>query len=853
MGQPLFHKNIERVDKLRTILSISYHMAQSGLKPGANQQVSAGELIIAQGQSPRQIVILHKGTVSIRACGPDQATPSITTSRFLSSISAPAILGANALLLQKNVPYYAITEDASVVSVYPASPESLVKIMAGKPKIGILMLRTMVKQVLETQNKVSETEAMIKNLADVLISLGLGYYRLFPDRYSDEGAAVDPILQHAFTALKHFQEKKLQVPEELEIPFLKAGHSDVLGTGYKPHRTDSESDFSYLKRVIALEPALLGAIAQRDPEFLIITGKKIAMHFTRHATEIHHAFDKVKEYCDQLFNGPYSWMEKISNAAEIALKNESTESNLTNLCHYFTDEIKNIENEYRTLFALTDYSADVPAFHKIQQYITLSKKAAVAATDLLDTDSEAITGGTGGVEELKGSLENLLHYASISPETGREIKEAIEKLKEFNNPMNSEGDPRKIRRGLLPKYWELYEKVFMSTLQEPGKTPRFAELMLLCGFTDDTFLEPEQLEFIYKNVKREKSKYPIHDAIDWMSMIVERKVTTSINELGLTFFDILRQENRNENWRRESDLPADVDTPEARLLFEIHNTLAPTTKLTSGSILTHLPVLSKFHFNQSPERAWMGKKKLEEELDRLLSIDFGAFHREVLYSNEEIGIKREFVQMQVLPNIIMAPSIGNTMQFWQEREGNNKTSPGRIMTPLFATDNVFDMLLHVAGSYRWEMVKTTLGPDWNNISSSSITADYTDYVQFFKKNRELSPEVKEKLAAEFKRFRDDRSRFVNDYMTWIKYESDGTQRLNKACRKIMAKHIPFTTPLRENLLKLPNFTEIITKATNIKKRKALELEPRYKKYRNENAGVLPKELEDTLKFYNLEF
>lgn len=134
-----------------------------------------------------------------------------------------------------------------------------------------------------------------------------------------------------------------------------------------------------------------------------------------------------------------------------------------------------------------------------------------------------------------------------------------------------------------------------------------------------------------------------------------------------------------------------------------------------------------------------------------------------------------------------------------------------------------------------------------------MTADYTDYVQFFKKNRDLTQENKDKLAIEFKRFRDDRARFINDYMIWVKFESDGTQRLNKVARKIMAKHIPFTKTIRENLLKLPSFTDIIQKSINVKKRKAIELEPKYKKYRSENNGILPPELESTLKFYLLDY
>ena len=146
-----------------------------------------------------------------------------------------------------------------------------------------------------------------------------------------------------------------------------------------------------------------------------------------------------------------------------------------------------------------------------------------------------------------------------------------------------------------------------------------------------------------------------------------------------------------------------------------------------------------------------------------------------------------------------------------------------------------------------------MGADWNNISQSSLTADYTDYVQFFKRNRELSPEAKEKLAQDFRKFRDNRSRFVNDYCIWMLYESEGTQRLNKVARKIMAKHVPFRAPYREKLLKLPGYVDLVSKYTNIRKRKASEMEPRFRKYRQMNNNDLPPELLETYKFYNMEY
>src|SRR5690606_9858096 len=134
---------------------------------------------------------------------------------------------------------------------------------------------------------------------------------------------------------------------------------------------------------------------------------------------------------------------------------------------------------------------------------------------------------------------------------------------------------------------------------------------------------------------------------------------------------------------------------------------------------------------------------------------------------------------------------------------------------------------------------------WNNVSQSSITADYTDYVQFFKKNRDLSVEIKEKLASEFKRFRSDRDRFVNDYINWLKYESEGVMKLNKVSRGIFYRHIPFHKDIRDSLENQPAFSDLQNRFKNIRNKKLRELEVRYRKY----GEMVPDVLQENLDFY----
>ncbi len=829
----------------------------NAIQPGGNQQISPGTLILNQGSEPNRLIILHSGTLTFRACPQDNEAPNLANSKYILSMQAPAIIGANMLILNEPAAYFAAAESACVVSVYPAGFSNVLKIIQGKPKIAILMLRSMVRQCQEAYKKLNEAEQLIEHLANTTQALSLAYSRIMPDQFTSEGNFTDPVVQAAREVVAKYGRLGLTIPDDIELPFLQGEHTEMLGMDYEHNSSIEFEDLDYLESFSMLDAPIVGAIAQKNPKFILQTARKLANQFIAILDEIMQTSLTVQKYGNEIFRGEYSWIEKMAIRAELAQSKNSADRNLLNTAHFFINEARRIMDEYQRLWTLNDYSIDNQSFRKIEQFVTVMEKAAMnelkqQMQHAEASISQAQVGKGPGVSVLANSAQQILDYAQIDAEKRTEFTQLLKTLKEFANPLDSEGDPRKARRHITPIYWHLFEKCFLNYIADPHNLPRPVELMFLTGFVDEGFLTPDQLNFI-SGIHREKSQYPIHDTIDWLTMIYQKQVPTSVNDLGLTFFEVIRQENKDANWKRETDLPANVNTGEARLRFEINNSFSATTKLASGSIMTHLPILTQFHFTQAPERSLLGKKTLEEQINKLLAVDFGAFHREVLYDNDDIGIKREFIQVQVIPNFILVPTVGGNIQFWEEREGNNRTSRGRLMAPYLITDDPYDMLIHSTGAYRWEMVKTTLGPDWNNITSASITADYTDYVQFYKKNRDLSPEVKEKLAAEFKRFRDDRSRFINDYMIWCKFESEGIQKLNKVARKIMARHIPFTTPIRENLLKQPNFQDVITKATNLRKRKAIELEPRYKKYRNSNGGVLPQELENTLKFYNMDF
>lgn len=828
--------------------------------PGSNIPVKGGQIIIAQGTLPSSLIILHKGTVSVNSTHGD------LQKKRLFAVQGPAVVGGDSLTTGRGYAYEVIAASDCVISVYPSNKDHLLNIIKSKPNIGIILLRSAYKGVLELYNKLSSCSDIIRNLMRASDSLSLGYSAVAKEKFGDDAkkkskaalGAIDPVMPRAKVILEEFHDKGGSVPEILSEQFMLSDHSALLGHSYEPNNVLDRDDLAYVKHFVELAPQILSAIATQDPTLFFMTTKRMAKMQQALQVEVEQAFGKTFALFNNLLFDQYSWFEKIVMEVELQTQSLSTAS-ATNL-YFLTKFFLNVAH-MNCDRANKVWGIKVAALPKPEAAVKLEKFTANAPKEAVPVEKapkeKAASSGIGSaavLKEFNGSAKKIFQWAEVPSEKFVEYQKSINAFKKLKNPLDHDGDARKIRRVLNTLFWEVYEAAALKYLRQNSSIPKIIRLFFNFGYLEETLLEEEQILFIYQKTEDEDVPYPIHYAIDWLKLIWEGKIPTSVNELGLTFFEVLRHENRRNNWKRESDLPKDVNSPEARVKYEIHNILKNTAKLTSGSIMNHFAILSKYQITQNITRSVVTKRTMSDAIASLLKIDFSAFHREILFDPpKEINIKREFIQRQVIPNVLLVPSAGTVFQFWQDREGKNKTSPGRIIAPTLNMADLFTMLLQATGALRWETVKTTMGVDWNNISNSSLTADYTDYVQFFRKNRDLSPEVKEKLSAEFKRFRDDRARFVHDYITWIKYESDGTQRHNKVARKIFAKHIPFAKDLREKLLKLPSYTDVVQKSINIRKRKAIGLEPRYRKYRSDNNGILPPELEETYRFYNMEY
>ena len=241
-------------------------------------------------------------------------------------------------------------------------------------------------------------------------------------------------------------------------------------------------------------------------------------------------------------------------------------------------------------------------------------------------------------------------------------------------------------------------------------------------------------------------------------------------------------------------------------------------------------------------------RRIMDALDDIRALDFSAFYRETTYTSEEYGVVREYVQAEILPDFILMPNAGVRGAMWQEIEGKRRMTPSRMMLSVIALEDISQLLTRMTGEFRWEMCKRVQGARWNDISEPSLTSEYTDYIQFYKKNRDLSPDAKEKLRLSLQRAKNSvKEMFVRDYMLWITYEGNGSPRLNKVARPILFTYCPFSAAIRQNLVQHPLYMETVNKYKLLLSQKLHHLDMLCNKL-EKNFGTVPEEIQNQIKF-----
>lgn len=429
--------------------------------------------------------------------------------------------------------------------------------------------------------------------------------------------------------------------------------------------------------------------------------------------------------------------------------------------------------------------------------------------------------------QLEKSLPRILSYSELEPEEADHFMQLMETYRFPAQQTSPSDESRQLRREIAKMFYKIYYLVFTKAANSLT-TPPIVSMFLNFGYMDENLLSRENALDLYKLslvVEKQCNGHGVYTVYSWLREILWGDKEPSKNTMDMDYADTI---NSNKRMGKISSTAADaaMNDNDAKVRFEIENMFTSANRVVHGRSSNFCPVLTDNGITRNFSAFIATAEKITASIDGIRRKDYSAFYREVIYQNKECEIEREFLMTEVLPNIILMPVAGNDGLMWQEVEGRKKDSPARFILPIFPTINISNILTCVTGRFRWEMCKRIQGVYWNNVAEPSLTAEYCDYIQFYKKNRELPEAVKDKIKSTLKSCRSNyREVFVRDYETWILYEALGSFRLNKVARRILATYCPLSREFRDRLRENPMVKDLFSGENKqlATKRKHLEL------------------------------
>lgn len=763
----------------------------------STNQVPAGTMIFEAGQEGGCIYMVLKGKV------------------LLSSGGAGIVMGAGSLLgleqLEGNpYPYTcSAVEDASVYAVSADSEKGLYALLAAnKDYNGITVYNhvRLVSELSKQQGKLAECAASLYD--DVK-----GFNEEFLSTAQKNGCKTGLLAEIAgiepFAPTTRERADTQLILEYSKIPY------DAVKTFYG---FSSKLAVEEMKRMTACEASLLHACSE--------------------------SADYVEELYMLLAGSEKSLYRNLLGLA-IDLKKKGADASviddMINACREYTTLVKQLIGGQTT----RRWRVDEAALDEMYETYT-------GGGDFRDENDVAGAAVEGALANIVNSLNNtfrqLTDFGDYPDDKADEFEKLLKQFAELPDKGSTDEAVRKLRKSITEHYYDLYKRVALNSFTQP-KVSKAVELFLDMGLVSEKLVTPDELLQIVQLKKTAvSSPCTVYSMSEWLRAVYNEEQEPSRNDLGQDYAEALREQKKTGQITEEEAKELMSD-PVKKVEYEINNVMVHANRVVNGQLSIFVPMLYSDQLAGDIDKGYMTSKRLNFAVEDITAIDFSVFCREALFVDEENGIEREYEMKNVYPNFIIYPIAGENVVMWQEITGRKRDSEGRFFAPAFTFVNLNDMLIRSFGHFRWALCKTIQGVNWNNIQVRSLTAEYSDYIQFYKKNHDLSDEWKEKVKLQIQRGRNNlRQVFTLDYEVWVKAESTGSVRLNKVVREMLATYCPFGASIREAVCRQPIFEGAFARSNRERAKKVHELELRHKALEAKGIEV-PEALVRTLEFY----
>ena len=449
-------------------------------------------------------------------------------------------------------------------------------------------------------------------------------------------------------------------------------------------------------------------------------------------------------------------------------------------------------------------------------------------------------------------LEHILDYAGKNESEIEVIRKKIETFRDLPDMFSTDNEAYMLRKQLIPIFYDVYTRIFMRIVKENLEPTPIVKMFLNFGFMDSKLAGEENVNVLYEltnRLERCNSEH-IYTIFSWLKAVYKGEKEPSKNEFDLDYPAYIADQ-RKSGAIKQNEVQELLKNQEEKVKFEIKNMFASGNRITYGKITTFCPILGEYDLINSIDKMLLTTERIEEALNQIRKVDFSVFYRQEMFSDPAKDINREDIMKEILPDIILMPNAGTKAMMWQETAGVKSATSGRFLFPIFTAADVDEMMLETVGRFRWEICRKEQGVRWNDIREKSLTSEYSDYIQFYRKNHELSPDAKEKIKNQLLRARNNyREVFVKDYVNFMKYESKGSYRLNRIARDILIRYCPFVKEIRSELKSNPMYTSSMSRYEIETAKKIQRITGVYEKYKKA-GGTITQELRDNLLFYQM--
>lgn len=452
--------------------------------------------------------------------------------------------------------------------------------------------------------------------------------------------------------------------------------------------------------------------------------------------------------------------------------------------------------------------------------------------------------------KINNSLDTILTYSGCDAETAKAFRASLEQYGKLSDKNNSDDASRRLRLTLTKHFYTIYEGAFFRSLKDTS-VPKVVKMFFYFGYVDEHLAGLENAAYLYSIVDKlptapDKGVYSFYE---WLRAIYDGKKFPSRNEFDTDYIAYVHELKVTGKITPAEERAMQEDRKK-QVEFELHNLFPSVNKISFGRIASFAPVFSEHNILKDLSGSLVTAEKIEETLRQIRSVDFSAYYRDTIYTNPDLGIGKESVSVEILPDIILMPNIGTRGIMWQEIEGKKRTTPSRMMVSIFQMEDLTNILVRLTGDFRWEMCKRIQGARWNDISDASLTSEYFDYIQFYKKNRDLSSDAKDKIKLSMQKAKNSyKEMFIRDYISWILFEGAGSPRLNKVARAILFTYCPFSKEIRDKLKSNPLYKETMERYDIKLAQKIHHYDNLFQKLKNTGNDV-PPEIMAQRKFFD---